>query len=396
MKILHSTISAPSLPYAFYQPLEQLAFFDIETTGLSPRASSIYLIGVMYRDASKSTWEIIQWFADDYRSEAAILTAFLEFLRPYHALYHFNGAAFDIPYVLAKCEKYHLPLPEYARDLFHKLSSHQTKPGKERISVDILKEIRPLKKKLRLTKANQTALERWLGLRREDQYNGGQLISVYTEYMQSKILHPDSAERLEKLLLLHNHDDMAGMLEICSIFSYQDALSPPLPPHVTGCNPEKDRAVIQFRLEQCVPKTVRLEHAFANPREEAPLPPALLRLEQKTGTLTLPVCRGTLKFFFEPFRDYFYLPQEDTAVHKSVAQFVDPGFRRKATAATCYTKTEGSFLPSVSKKPAIPDTPLFYPDYRKKPAWYRLPDPCQTDRLFRQLSDYLFYELPAF
>ena len=50
---------------------------------------------------------------------------------------------------------------------------------------------------------------------------------------------------------------------------------------------------------------------------------------------------GELKYFFDNYKDYYYLPAEDTAMHKSVASYVDKEHRRQATAATCYTRHEG-------------------------------------------------------
>ena len=47
-------------------------------------------------------------------------------------------------------------------------------------------------------------------------------------------------------------------------------------------------------------------------------------------------------------KEYFYLPAEDTAVHKSVASYVDKEFRQKATKDTCYIKQNGDFLPAYS------------------------------------------------
>lgn len=401
MKTIHTLLPSPAHSCLFAQPVDKIAFFDIETTGLSPKASSLYLIGAARYDMEKKLWSLTQWFADDYRSEADILTSFFDFLQPCEALYHFNGAAFDVPYVLSKCEKHQLSPSSHCLELMQNTSSHQTLPGKKAICVDLLKAIRPLKKKLHLLKANQTALERWLGISRKDQYNGRQLISVYAEYMQKKILHSEEADELERLLLLHNHDDMAGMLEICSLLSYYDCLHPASPPAVQNVSQGKDSLSISFDLACPVPNQLLLEHVFAPEKLSAgmSLTTATLSLQKDTGTLTIPVYQGTLKYFFAPYSDYYYLPEEDNAIHKSVAQFVDPAFRKKATAATCYTKKEGSFLPSFATKQTAWESSLFYQDYKTKPACYLLEDLLSDSRNAspsRQLSQYLFYELPHF
>ncbi len=54
---------------------------------------------------------------------------------------------------------------------------------------------------------------------------------------------------------------------------------------------------------------------------------------------------GELRFFYPNYCDYYYLPMEDRAIHKSLAEFVDKSHRKKATAKTCYQKVSGIFLP---------------------------------------------------
>ncbi len=393
MKIIRSNIAIPKHSYKFSQPIDQIVFFDIETTGLSPKASSLYLIGAMHYDSSQNQWILTQWFADDYRSEATILEAFLEYLTSFQVLYHFNGATFDIPYILQKCQKHHITIPDNLKELFENILSYQTLPEGKGFSVDLLKEIRPLKKPLLLAKANQTALEHWLGIQREDKYNGGELITVYAEYMQKKILHPTEADALEKVLLLHNHDDMAGMLEVCSMLSFRENLSL-TEPVLTNIEETPSSLKITFLLPQSVPRQVTLSHVW----EENPLlasTPAILSFEDTTGILSLPLVHTTLKHFFADYKNYFYLPSEDCAMHKSVAQFVDSQFRQKATAATCYTKKEGSFLPCLSKKPASTQEPLFYQEHKAKPAFYLLASP-NADALQQQMTEYLRQELPHF
>ena len=59
---------------------ERFCFFDIETTGLSPKISSLYLIGVLWYDAGDDLFHTRQWFADDYISEKDIIKSFTRFL----------------------------------------------------------------------------------------------------------------------------------------------------------------------------------------------------------------------------------------------------------------------------------------------------------------------------
>ena len=52
-----------SFPLEKYTSLEKILFLDIETTGLSPSSSQLYLIGIAYYE--QSTWHIKQWFAQN-------------------------------------------------------------------------------------------------------------------------------------------------------------------------------------------------------------------------------------------------------------------------------------------------------------------------------------------
>ena len=63
------------------------------------------------------------------------------------------------------------------------------------------------------------------------------------------------------------------------------------------------------------------------------------------GTLQIPILSTTLKHYFPDYRNYYYLPLEDTAIHKSVATYVDSSNKVKATKQTCYVKQNDSFIP---------------------------------------------------
>jgi hypothetical protein len=92
---------------------------------------------------------------------------------------------------------------------------------------------------------------------------------------------------------------------------------------------------------------------------------------------------------------------EDTAIHKSVAEFVDSAFRKRATAATCYTKKEGTFLPyfpphKKTKQPetVTPPAALFFKEYKDKLSFCELPEDYMTNLPFWKA--YLQKQLPCF
>lgn len=390
----------------FPVPLDQVLFFDIETTGLSPRASSIYLIGTLYYDVSLQQFIMTQWFADDSKSELVMLSDFLEQLESFAMLCHFNGRTFDIPYVLQKCEKHQIVPSAHCQAIFA--------DQKQQLSYDMLIALRPLKKLLGLSRCNQTSLEAYAGIIRTDQYDGGRLIPIYSAYRQDLLLHPEQAAEKEHLLLLHNDEDLLGMLAVMALLSYRHLFTrkgEPLPAltglQITCC----DSA---YLLKQCPDVTVctASEYCAISFAPEIPVPltgwfgcsyddeelhdTCLLSLEQTSGTLWIPMIQTELKYFMKDYKHYYYLPEEDTAIHESVASFVDKEHRKKATAATCYLKKEGSFLPSLCAITSSENTYVFRQDYKAKQCYLAVPegDTELSSFLGNQLASFLQKGIP--
>lgn len=410
MKVIYNSMKEPLYSYPFLQPKEKMAFFDIETTGLSPNASSLYLIGLMTYDNTRKKWQLCQWFADNYQSEKEILQNFLNALADVEYLYHFNGKTFDIPYILKKCTRHALQMPAYCQKLL------QDNTGEH--SVDLLGIIRSLRHVLLFDKCSQTAVGQWLGLKRSDQFSGSELITVYSEYMQQKLLNPENAEKLEKVLLLHNHDDIEMMLNLCSLLTYHEYLSDNCQVRLLAAknlstleviHTEKQALSLSIKLPAAVPRAIHLTATFPPANSDGEIPaikkPATLSLEQDMAHIHFPLYEGTLKFFLPDYKDYYYLIKEDMAVHKSVAEFVDSTVRKKATAATCYIKQAGLFLPSLApsckkKAPAAPHTGTdsslspFYLQWKDKLSFYKLPDDNIKNLEF--WKQYLGIQFPCF
>jgi len=77
---------------------EDLAFFDLETTGLA--SSPVFLIGVMVWAGGGLITR--QFFARDYSEERPIISMFAECLSGRKMLVSFNGKSFDLPYIRAR------------------------------------------------------------------------------------------------------------------------------------------------------------------------------------------------------------------------------------------------------------------------------------------------------
>ena len=174
---------------------EGILFIDIETTGLSPRNSDLYMIGTGFWENGK--WVIRQFFGENAQEEEKVLSEFSDFSRSFTKVVHFNGDRFDIPFLQSKYEE-------------HKL----TDPFGRLESFDLYKWVKPYKKQLGLPDCKQKTIERFLKIDREDEYDGGKLIAVYKDYEESR-----SSELLQ-LLLLHNFEDVKGMMRMAPILLY--------------------------------------------------------------------------------------------------------------------------------------------------------------------------------
>lgn len=309
--------------------LDELLFFDIETTGFSGEHSTLYLIGCTWY--TSGSWNLIQWFADTSESEVELLHAFFTFLKNFRILIHFNGDGFDIPYLLKRCRHYQLSYD------FSQIKS-----------VDIYKKLRPYRKLLGLESMKQKALEQFLQVSRTDRYSGGQLIEVYQDYL---VTH----ERLlYDLLMLHNEDDLKGMPSILPILNYPDFLehsfcltSQTILEKTDDIGNTHKALELICESQYCIPVPIETQNA-----------PVHFLAKDNRLILTIDLYEGTLKHFYPNYKDYYYLPLEDTAIHKSVGEYVDRSARTRATAKTCYTKQYGCFVPQFE--------PLFEPVMKKE------------------------------
>ena len=95
----------------------------------------------------------------------------------------------------------------------------------------------------------------------------------------------------------------------------------------------------------------------------------------KTGSFSVkvPLIKDSLKLFMNNFREHYYIPSKDMAVHSSVAGFIAPCDRKKATPATCYVPCDGEFL--TIREEDLPDgLPLIKRSYGDRVAFVRKQD----------------------
>ncbi|NLL78964.1 MAG: ribonuclease H-like domain-containing protein [Clostridiales bacterium] len=337
----------PSYPLEKLAPLDEILFLDIETTGFAAISSSLYMIGCAYYE--DGGFHLIQWFAAKKEDEQELLHAFFKFASKHRLLIHFNGNTFDLPYLQKKCEQYGL---SYGFDSFE--------------GIDLYKRILPYKELLNLPDCKQRTLEDFLGLHREDPFQGGELIAVYKKYISSP------TDIAFQALMQHNADDIKGMLSLLPLLTYNDLFTAPLKVKKAQANyyqdsqgERKKELILNCRLSSPLPSPVSCHHMDC-----------YMSAEGTAVSLRIPIYEEEMKYFYSNYRDYYYLPTEDTALHKSVAAFVDKAHREKATASNCYTRKFSSYLPQWE----VLFTPFFKREYASDELFFELTEDLKSNR----------------
>ncbi len=190
MKIINKTLDKNKVDMSLIE--SNICFIDIETTGLSRQYNSIYLIGLLYFE--DDTWKLVQIFADSLDEEEKVLRSFLNLISKFNKIITYNGDSFDIPFINYRLKKYHIQGKIY-----------------EEISMDLYKIVKNNKHYLNIENLKLKTLERYLGIFREDIYNGKDCIEFYLEYTRTKDYE------LEERVLKHNFDDLYYMPDIIQI-----------------------------------------------------------------------------------------------------------------------------------------------------------------------------------
>ena len=328
--------------------LEDALLYDIETTGLNPKSSQLYLLGILLFHKENS--EFIQYFAESVRDEEEILEQFFQLCQTKKVLISFNGEGFDNRFIEAMAKSYgKLPLHLYLKQL------------------DLFKLIRKRKKFYGLESCSLKSCERFLGIHREDRCSGGELISFYQDYLQNK----NSEKR--NLLLLHNREDIENLPALFSFLAYENIFQGNV--HFQRAELLVRDEIIKKNCSNQTESTLEIEHSeleetnnchtsekiclkFSLP-SPVPVPLTLapknylLEIKDKSLFLTVPLYQGELCYFFKDYKDYEFIPSEDRVVHKSLASMYPKEMREKAKASTAYQKMKASFLPVFQEKEKV-------------------------------------------
>ena len=335
-------IEQKALDNCFKPPIgissEETVYFDIETTGFSADVTALYLIGCIY--FKEGEWQLIQWFAEDNKSEKEALSAFSDFIKDKKYLICYNGTTFDLPYLTKKYEKHSLTFEAY-----------------KYVIIDFYRVFASYKGFLGLKGLKQKDIEKFLGIIREDKFSGGELIEWYSKYLRLRF--SDSAEKDEIYndMILHNSDDLVGLAKLTKLYNFIKELEILINSNETldinsVLNTDKRQIILSAEVSFELLRKGELgkDDFSCNFISED----ELNRID-----IALDIYETELKLFYKDYKNYYYLPKEDMVIHKSLAAFVDKENKVKASASNCYTRQRGSFI----KLPESGFLPVFKADY---------------------------------
>ncbi|MCD8118640.1 MAG: ribonuclease H-like domain-containing protein [Lachnospiraceae bacterium] len=371
------------------------------------------------------SWTVLQWLCERRSEEQELLCLFFERLKGYRLLMHFNGTTFDLPFIRQRALKYKNHFPgfgirrteaeqsEFAGDKKSMINRNpdgktenretendseivQYTPFDDLISVDMFRIFSPLASFLGLPNKKQKSFEAFLGIDREDEMSGGDLIPVYCEYETT------GDERLEHYLMIHNHEDMKGMLRLTKLFAYRSLREGDFQVESFSLHEDRDfsgrtihELTAKLRLDAPIEKRfvwradgfyfeargmtqdTQTACAMEDGTERAgsgrtnvtagitAVTERTTETDDRSATAVIRLEEGVMKHFFSNYRDYDYLIKEDMAVYRTVGDLVDPSLRKRATAETCYMKRDGLFLGVGADYAA----PLFRRTYKSKDVY---------------------------
>ena len=328
--------------------LEDCVLFDIETTGLSSTKHMIYLIGYAYYE--QNVWHIISLMATNLDDEGIIINDFLDFIKPKKHLIHFNGTTFDIPFIKS-------------RSRFHKLDSISSYLD-EINSIDLYKLAKKYSYFLNLENYKLKTIEQAIDINRDDIYNGKELISKYFEFIKLYSLDCikkdfSNSNPLKEILLLHNYEDLVNMIPLLHLFHYAYLKEG----HYTFNSYDINDNNLYINCSLRKGNTPYSLIKDVSLKLDDGVQTILLNFNKDTLLITIPITHEELKFFYPDYKNYYYLPLEDTAIHKSIGTYVDKEHRTQAKAATCYIKKVGSYIPTINN---VSTLPLFKYGYEDK------------------------------
>jgi hypothetical protein len=182
-KIIKSDIYNSFIPKSIE---DQCIFFDIETTGLSKVTSEIFIAGFLYKSGQE--YILKQMFSTSTKSEEKLVNEMSNIIKNRKYIITYNGNSFDIPFYIYRCKL------------------HATDTGLQgKTMLDLYQIISRYKSCLNYVNYKLKTIEKNLGISREDELSGKDIIKLNTSYR----MNPKD-EYLD-IMLLHNYEDLYNL-----------------------------------------------------------------------------------------------------------------------------------------------------------------------------------------
>ncbi len=339
-------------------------FFDIETTGLSPKESFIYLICIAKRNSYTDQLIGTLLLADSFSEEESLIREFISRIEGAKRLIGYNSDRFDINFIKTRASGYNISFDNSFE------------------SLDLYKTVRSLKSIIGLPNLQLKTVEYAFGIRRNDVYSGGELIEVYRDYAAalsfSRCLDNKTGKfeleplknlcltnlktldyiSLRKVLLLHNTEDVTSLFTVftelislkCFIdggFSIKEESVAKTAEGLCRSENESSNAASGFIstgiFSFVIETDILLYKGYLKEYQSEDL--RIKRLSAGSFLIEVTLLHDELKLYFPDYKNYFYFPSEDMAIHKALAGYSGSSEKIPAKKETCYIKKTGSFVP---------------------------------------------------
>ena len=220
-----------------------------------------------------------------------------------------------------------------------------TTTGEKYPSLDFYQFLKPFQNLFQMTHGKQKDWEQFLGLNREDKYDGGQLIAVYKDYLMSK------DEDLLHNLLLHNEDDLLGMKYLLPLFSYRQIFLEDITlQRIAPTNKVFERGngsiAISCRLPLPLPQPLEVSTPIGDLFSD--------KKDLSILTITLPFVEDVLKHFYKDYHNYYYLPKEERWIDYTTGKEYEGGQTIKVDAPLNTIPGSKSFYLLCQKRRNLP------------------------------------------
>ena len=298
------------------------AILDITASGRYFRTSRLLRIDLIRRNESRhnesrhnesrrneSGVRLISWISEQESDEYEMLTALSDALDSIRRIITFNGNAFDLPHLHQKYKAF---------DLMDPLQGKQY--------LDLMLRLKPISRFLALPSGKLADFAGFLHLAQPDASDEA-----------SFRFHPGAEDKHEA----STPNDALYTLECMSLLHYAEFLDQGA--RIREVTTDEERVIFRLHYPDGFPVGFSVHDSGFHLRFS----------EDGTVLLSSRICNGSIRYYHTDVKNYWYLPLEGYAIHKSAAQYVDKSRREKAVRENCYHLVPVS--PAFLQDPAMLD-----------------------------------------